>query len=24
LLSKAETPWRDSSLGAFEYIVDYE
>ena len=24
LLSKAETPWRDSSLAAFEYIVDYE
>ncbi|MFM1550258.1 MAG: hypothetical protein ACKJSG_12715 [Lentisphaeria bacterium] len=24
LLSKAETPWRDSSLGAFEYIVEYE
>jgi hypothetical protein len=24
LLSKAETPWRDSSLGAFEYIVNYE
>jgi len=24
LLSKAETPWRDSSLGAFEYIIEYE